>query len=121
MVTNVIYPQLSYISGITNAQQAVVTFIEDHDFTLGEIVSFRVGSAFGMFQINNLLGRVLALTSDTITVDVDTSNWDAFDYSALDSAGTTPPVCVPSSSGIIPSTNPSQINQKAAFDNRRSS
>lgn len=119
-MAHAIYPKLVYINAITNAQQAVATFTEDHDFTLGEIVSFRVTPAFGMFQINNKRGRVLALTSDTITVDIDTTNWDAFDYSALDTDGTTPPVCVPSSSWIVPNTNnPVQINQAAAFDNRR--
>lgn len=120
MVTNVIYPQKAFINDITNAQNAVVTFTEAHDFTLGEIVSFRVGKAFGMDEINNHNGRVLAFDSTTITVDIDTSFWSSFDYSVLDDPGTTPPVCVPVGSGKIPSTNPQKINQQDAFDNRRS-
>jgi len=120
MTTNKPYPQLAYINAITNAQQAVVTFTDDHDFTLGEFVSFRVSPSFGMFQINQQKGRVLATSDTTITVDIDTTTWDAFDYSLLDSAGTTPPICVPVGSGIIPSTNPIQINQVDAFDMRRS-
>lgn len=119
-MANVIYPQLAYINDITNAQQAVVSFTDDHDFTLGEIVSFRVTRAFGTFQINNMIGTVLDSTDTTITVDIDTTSWDAFDYSSLDSAGSTPPVCVPSSSGLVPNTKPTQINQQCAFDNRRS-
>ncbi len=121
MVTNVIYPQKAFINGITNAQLAVITFTEDHDFTVGELVSFRVRPSFGMFQINNQPGRVLSKTDDTITVDVDTSSWDAFDFSQINSSGTTPPLCVPCCSGKIPNTDPTQINQQDAFDNRKSS
>lgn len=120
MVTHVIYPKKAFINAITNAKKAVITFTEDHDFSLGEIVSFRVGSPFGMFQINNKQGRVLDLDSTSITVDIDTTDWDAFDYSVLNEDGTTPPVCVPVGSSIIPDTSPVKTNQKAAFDNRRS-
>lgn len=120
MVSNVIYPGLAYINAITNAIEAVITFTENHNFSLGEIVGFRVGSAFGMREINQKYGRVLSLTSDTITVDIDSSSWTSFDYSVLDDSGTSPPVCVPVGGGNIPDTNPVKTNQIAAFDNRRS-
>lgn len=120
MVTNVFYPQRALINAITNAKEAVATFTENHDFTVGEIVSFRVGKAFGMQQIDGKRGKVLSITSDTITVDIDSSTWDAFDYSNLDTAGTTPPHCVPSSSKKVPGSNPPRVNIQDAFDNRRS-
>ena len=120
MVTNVIYPQKALINAITNAQQAVATFTADHDFTLGEIISFRVTPNFGMFQINNMKGTVIATTADTVTVNIDTSDWDAFDYSLVDTAGTTPPVCVPCCSTRVPGSEPPRINILDAFDNRRS-
>lgn len=122
MVTNQIYPQKAYINAIAVASdptQATVTFTADHDFTIGEIVSFRVRSQFGMYQINNLKGVVLATTSDTITVDIDVSGWDAFDYSALNTSGTTPPVCVPCCSTKVPGSDPPTVNINDAFDNRR--
>lgn len=119
MVTNVFYPQIAYINAITNAQKAVISFTDDHDFTIGEIVGFRVRPPFGMFQINNINGKVLSLTSTSITVDVDTTTWDAFDYSQLNTAGSTPPTCVPCCSGKIPNSNPVTINQADTFDNRR--
>lgn len=103
MPTNQFYPQLAYINAITNAQQAVVTFTADHDFTIGQVISFRVTPDFGMFQINYRHGTVQETTSDTVTVNIDTSDWDAFDYSALNTAGTTPPT----------------VNILDAFDNRR--
>lgn len=120
MSTNVIYPQLAFINSITNATKAVVTFTEDHDFTIGEVVGFRVLKSFGMNEINNLRGKVLSVTSDTITVDIDTSSWTAFSYSLIDTEGTTPPHCVPSSSKLVPGSNPPQVNILDAFDNRRS-
>ncbi len=119
MVTNQIYPRRAFINALTNAQQAVATFTADHDFTLGEVVSFRVRPPFGMFQINNKKGTVIAVTDDTITVDIDTSSWDSFDYSVLDDAGTTPPVCVPCCSKRVPGSQPPEVNILDAFDNRR--
>ncbi len=119
MATNNFYPSLAYINAITNAQNAVVTFTENHEFTIGEVVSFRVTADFGMREINQKRGKVIATGSDNITVDVDTSSWTAFDYSALNTAGTTPPVCVPSSSSVVPGSNPPATNMLDAFDNRR--
>ena len=119
MVTNQIYPQKAFINALTNAQQAVATFTADHDFTVGEVVSFRVTRDFGMFQINNERGLVTAITNDTITVDIDSTFWDIFDYSVLDTAGTTPPTCVPCCSKVVPGSSPPRINILDAFDNRR--
>lgn len=119
MATNKIYPQKAFINAITNAQNAVATFTDDHDFIVGEIVSFRVTPKFGMFQINNRTGIVTSLTSDTITVDIDSSDWDAFDYSLLDTSGTTPPVCVPCCSSKVPGSNPPKVVIDDAFDNRK--
>lgn len=119
MSRNQIYPQKALINSITTAQECVTGFTADHDFTVGEIVSFRVTKNFGMFQINNKKGIVLSKTDDTITVNIDTSDWDAFDYSLLDTAGTTPPMCVPCCSTRIPGSNPPEVNIRDAFDNRK--
>ena len=113
------FPRFSYVNDITNATQAVATFTEDHDFQVGEIVSFRVTKPFGMFQIDKKKGKVLAVTNDTITVDIDSSTWDAFDYSLINTEGTTPPVCIPCCSGVIPGSIPRTVILEDAFDNRR--
>ena len=112
------YPAYSEISAITNAQNAVVTFTEDHDFTVGQIVSFRVGKLFGMEEINNKRTRVIDTSSDTITTELDTTNWTPFTLSLLYSEGTSPPVCVPSSSGVVPNLFTPEMNIKDAFDTR---
>ena len=112
------YPRLAYISDITNALQAVVTFTEDHTFTVGEILSFRVTPDFGMFEINNHRAIVTSATSNTVTVDISTLTWTEFNYDALDTPRTTPPTCLPSSSGVIPNSPLPQTNLLDTFDHR---
>ena len=112
------YPKLYYINAITNAVNAKATFTADHDFTAGQIVSFRVSTDFGMRQLNNRRAKVLSTTSDTITVNIDSSEWDAFTYANLDAAGTTPPICIPSASGVEDNTVIPSYNIKDAFDKR---
>ena len=119
MPTNQIFPRRALINALTNAQQAVATFTADHDYTLGEVVSFRVTRDFGMFQIHQRSGTVVAKTSDTITVDIDSSDWDTFDFSNNDALGTTPPHCVPCCSVRVPGSEPPQVNLLDSFDNRR--
>lgn len=126
------YPRWRYIANITQAAQAVVYFTEKNDFTAGEIVSFRVPSdEFDMTEIHNKRARVLSVTNSatesSITIDLDTTGYTAFDFptSAEAAAGVSPAVCVPSSSGVIPlngsATSP-QIpvgtNLLDSFDNR---
>ena len=110
------YPTFSYISAITNELNPTVTFTANHDFTVGEIVSFRVGKPFGMSEINNKRAHVLAITDTTITIDIDTSTWTPFSLVNLNNPGTTPPVCVPSSSGVITQLYTPSVNIEDAFD-----
>ncbi len=117
-MANNFYPSLAYISAITNAQNAVVTFTANHEFTPGEIVSFRVGKQFGMHEINNVQARILTITSNSITVPVDSSFWTPFTLANLNDPGTSPPCCVPSSSGVIPFEAEARVTLFDAFDNR---
>lgn len=130
-IPNRFYPRWRYIAGITQAAQATVYFTEKNDFTPGEIVSFRVSSAFGMDEINNVPARVLTVTNSatvsSIVIDLDTSGFTAFAFptSAVAAAGVSPAVCVPSSSGVVPFNGSATIPQEPpgtnlldAFDNR---
>jgi hypothetical protein len=116
VANNAFYPRYSEVSAITNALQAIVTFTEDHDFTIGEIVAFRVGKAFGMPEINNKHAKVLFKTDSTITINIDTSTWGIFTLSQLNQPGTSPPVCLPSASGVIPFQEDSSVNIEDSFD-----
>lgn len=105
------------VSNITNALNAVVTTTEDHDFVDNEIVSLRVSKAYGMVEINQKTGKVLSHTDDTITLDIDSNNYTAFAIPG-DLTGTTPPCCVPSSSGVDLSQYSPTMILEDAFDNR---
>lgn len=132
-IPNRMYPRRRYIANITQAAQAVVFFTEPHDFTAGEIVSFRVTSDFGMSQINDRAVRILSVTNSatvsSITIDLDTTGYTAFAFptSANAAAGNVniPAVCVPASSGVVPNPSntslvlqPPGTNLLDAFDNR---
>lgn len=128
---NLMYPRWSYIANISQAAQAVVYFTAKNDYTPGEILSFRVPSAFGMLEINNVHARVLSVTNSatvsSVTLDLDSSGFTAFDFptSAVAAAGVSPAVAVPSASGVIPDSGsasvpqiPEGTNLLDAFDNR---
>lgn len=111
------YPRVRLVEDITNAQHAVVTCTEDHDFIDNEIVSLRVSKDYGMNEINNKHAKVLSYTSDTVTLDIDSTNFTAFSIPG-DLTGTTPPCIVPSSSGVdLTEYSPTMILEDA-FDNR---
>jgi hypothetical protein len=102
------YPRAMRVAMITKATQAVVYFTRTTDFTVGERVSFRVPSAFGMVEINNVVARVLSVTNSatvaSITLDLDTSGFTAFNFptSAIAAAGVSPALCLPAGSVVVP-------------------
>lgn len=118
------YPQLRYISDISNAKECVITFTEDHYFTPGEIIGLRIAKANGMGELNQKRAKVLSVTNDSVTTDLDTLNLPTFVYV---SATGTPAHAVPAASGIIPSpeegddTSPGlkMTNIFDTFDRRR--
>lgn len=108
-------PNLQYITNITQAQQAVVTFENDTNFTLGEWISFRIPPPNGMIQLNNQKARIIDLTPNTVTIDLDTLQFYPF-ISFSDPQ--TPCVAVPAGSGIPP--NSGYVTLEDAFDNEPS-
>ena len=114
MATNLNVPPFEYISGITNEQFPTVTFTTTHYFVPNQYVSFRVTKPYGMVEINNLRAKVLAIDTNTILIDIDTTYFSVFLYPV--STPNAPPVCVPVASGIENSYTPSFILDDA-FDN----
>lgn len=121
------YPRWRWIIGISQAAQAVIQFSVNHNFTVGEKVSFRippddVPSGFAsMSEINNKTMSVLSVTANTITVDLDTSGYTAFAFptSAEAIAGIgSAQVCLPAGAGPQAGANPPIVPLNAAFDNR---
>lgn len=106
-------PNLQYIANITQASKAIVTFTTDHNFTLGEWISFRVPPPNGMIQLNNEKALIVDLTDDTVTIDVDSLQFYPFIYVINEQI---PCVAVPAGSGIPPGT--ATVTLEDAFDNK---
>ncbi len=104
------YPRARYITAITQASSAVITLSVTHGYTVGQAVRIYVPSAFGMTEINGLLGNITAVTTgstNTITVDIDSSGFTAFAFptSAIAAAGVTFAQVVPVGEAAINSSS----------------
>lgn len=106
-------PNLQYITNITQAFPAVVTFAADHNFTIAEWISFRVPPPNGMIQLNNQKAKILTITPTTVTIALDTSYFFPFIYVQDPQV---PCVAVPAGSGIIQGTT--TVTLEDAFDNQ---
>ncbi len=71
-------PAMRVIASITNARPLVVTTTFDHDYITGEIVRLKVPNGFGMRQANNFKGAITVTGADTFTMDLDSTNFDAY-------------------------------------------
>ena len=105
-------PNLQYITNITQAQQAVVTFETNTNFTLWEWISFRIPQGNGMVQLNNQKGQIIAITPNTATINVNTLGFFPF---ITYSDPQTPCIAVPAGSGTEPYFAATTLED--AFDN----
>lgn len=79
------------ITAITQATSAVVSTAVPHGLSVGAYVTFRVPSAYGMTQIDSVVGRVTAVGSTlSYTVNVDSSAFTAFAFPTSASVASTP-------------------------------
>lgn len=74
------YPRRRNIFDITAAAQAVVRFSVTHGYTVGQSIRFNVEAAFGMVELDGLVGNIVAVSTanNTVTVDIDTTGFTAF-------------------------------------------
>lgn len=104
------YPRARYITAITQAASAVVTMSVTHGYTVGQAVRIVVPAAFGMTQINGLIGNITAIntSTNTITVDINSTGFTAFAFptSAVAASGVTFAQVVPVGEAAI--NSPSQ-------------
>lgn len=94
----IFYPPHRFISSITQAQQAVVLLTVDHEFTVGQQVRFVVPEEYGMVEMNGLSGTIVAVdtvTTNTITVDIDTTAFTAFAFPLTGDYPFSPALVVP--------------------------
>jgi len=77
-------PQYLYVTEVTKATQAVVRTSVDPTayYVVGMKVHFSVPYSFGMTELNQLTGTILALnaTNYTMTVDIDSSAFTTFAF-----------------------------------------
>jgi len=77
------YPRRRYITKITKAASAVVTMSVTHGYKVGQQVRFVVPAAFGMVEMDGLLGTITAVdltlaSGNSITVNIDSSAFTTF-------------------------------------------
>lgn len=85
-------PQFLYVTEITQATQAVVRTSVDptNYYKVGMLLHFSIPFSFGMTQMNQLTGKIVAVSSAnyTMTVDIDSSAFTAFAFPASASSPT---------------------------------
>lgn len=79
------YPRRRYITNITQASSAVVKLSVTHGYKVGQVVRFKVPSEYGMVEMNGLQGTITAINTtttsgNTITVDINSTNFTAFSF-----------------------------------------
>ena len=93
------FPRHRFIANITQAASAVITLTVRSGYAVGQEVrvivpSIRVAAAsvYGMVEMNNLLGTITAINdavaTQTITVDIDSTNFTAFSFPTAAQAAT---------------------------------
>lgn len=104
------------IESITNSFPMVVTTIQDHHYVVGMRVRFNIPGMFGMVQLNDIETQVISLTNNTLTVNVDSSNFAPFAYPSPLPEAYTPPVMVPNSSGAYLPPLPLPYGNQDSFE-----
>jgi hypothetical protein len=105
-------PRYLYVTGITQATQAVVTVSEQHQYVVGQNVEFSIPGSFGMVQLNNFNQPqskpplITAVTAYTFTINVNTTNYTAFAFPATALSPTTQLFATVSSAGQNVNYNP---------------
>lgn len=71
-------PYTCNIIAVNNGQTTTVTTDVNHGFIVGNTVQFNIPKQWGERQLDGLKGTVLAITANTITVNIDSLLFDVF-------------------------------------------
>ena len=104
------------ISAITNSNPMVVTTQFPHHYVAGMNVTFLIPSMFGMTQLNNMNAQVLSLTTNTLTINLDSTNFPVFSYPNPLPSAYTPPSVIPNSSGPYLQPQPLPYGNQESFE-----
>ena len=86
LVSSPMVPPFLTISAVTNATKGIVTVVETNNYIVGQLAYFSIPFTYGMFQLNSLTGEIDSISGQTFTMNIDTSQFDAF---VIPSAGVT--------------------------------
>lgn len=103
-------PQFLYVTGISKANQAVVTLSVDPTqyYAVGMKMTFSVPQSFGMTEINGLTGKIVAVNAAayTVTVDINSSAFTTFAFPASSASPTAPLFATVSPGGASTQVDP---------------
>lgn len=103
-------PEALFITGISNATQAVVTTSVNpaRYYIAGMMVYFSVPSSFGMSQINGMWGQIISINAATysMVVNINTVSFTAFAFPASTGSPTTRLFAMLASQGQYTSQDP---------------
>jgi len=77
---SIMVPPALNIVKITQAASAVVSFAQAHNYVVGDQIQFNVPSGWGMTQINGLIGQISAVSTFTVTVNINSAAFTAFAF-----------------------------------------
>lgn len=94
------YPAARFITKVATGSTTTVTMSVTHGYKVGQAVRFVVPAAFGMTQLDGLIGTITAIdttttTGNTITVDIDSSAFTAFSFPLTAAVPFSPAMVVP--------------------------
>lgn len=104
------------ILSITNSNPMVVTTTEDHGYVAGMMITFLIPDQFRMVQLNNQNVQVISLTSDTLTINLDSTGFTPFAYPSPLPNAYTPPSVIPNSSGPYLPPQPLPYGNQDSFE-----
>lgn len=87
------------ITAVTNAFPMVVTTLLDHYYDVGMMVTFLIPPRFRMIELNGKNVQVIDMTSNTLTINLDSREFEPFAYPSPLPEAYTPPSIIPNSSG----------------------
>lgn len=113
-------PSTLLITNITQASPMVVTFTVpstgSNTYVIGQLVRLNVPRTWGMYQANGLTGRIIALGVFTMTLNIDSTNFDTFVDGSLSSE--TPASLAPAGSQNLELNNTTNKVPFQSLDNR---
>lgn len=76
------YPRARTIADITNDTEADISFTVTHGYKVGQKIKLHLSTVNGMPEIDGQVATILAVntTTNTVTVDIDTSGLAGFDF-----------------------------------------